>query len=79
MNDLSTDGKVAAEVAIPVVDAGTSPARASSVAGGVPSFQQVLDYQNYCDKLESVGFLNVRVGVNCVQMGLDLLGPAQKS
>ena len=79
MNHLSTDDKVATEVAIPVVDTGTGPARASSVADGVPSFQQFLDYQNYCDKLKSVGFLNVCVGVNHVQMGLDLLGPAQKS
>ena len=37
MNYFSTNEKVAAEVAIPAVDA--SPVLASSVAGSVPSFQ----------------------------------------
>ena len=37
MNHLSTDDKVAAEVAIPVVDADTGPD--SSVDGSTPIFQ----------------------------------------
>ena len=77
LNHLSTDKKAAAEVAIPVVDAGgTSPT--SSVTGSVPSFQEFLDYKLYCEELD-VGFLNVLVGVDCFQVGLDLLGPVQKS
>ena len=60
---------------IPVVDNGTTP---GSVTGSVPSFQQFLGYQSYVEENEFV-FLNVRVGVDCVKVGLDLLGPAQKS
>ena len=56
-----------------------STAPFSSVDGSVQSFQQYLDYQTYCDELESVGFLNVRVGVNSVQVGLNLLLPEHKS
>jgi predicted Fe-S protein YdhL (DUF1289 family) len=75
-NHLATDQKVAAEVEnIPVVDTGTTQ---GSTAGSVPSYAEFLEYKQYCEEM-SVGFLNVRVGVDRVQEGLDLLGPARKS
>ena len=72
-NHLSTDEKVAVKVVnIPVVDTGTTP---YSVAASIPSFQQFLDYQQYCEETD-FGFLNVRVEVECVKVGLNPLGPA---
>ena len=60
---------------IPVVDTGTTQ---GSTAGSVPSYAEYLEYKQYCEEM-SVSFLNVRVGVDRVQVELDLLGPAQKS
>ena len=60
---------------IPVVNTVTTT---GSISGSVPSFQQFLDYQSYVEENEFV-FLNVRVGFDSVKVGLDLLGPAQKS
>ena len=67
---------MAAEVEnIPVVDASTAQ---GSTAGSVPSYAEYLEYTQYCEEM-SVGFLNVRVRVDRVKVGLDLLSPAQKS
>ena len=56
-NHLATDGKVAAEVVnIPVVYTGTTP---GSVAGSIPSFQQFLDYQQYCDERDFVFLMSM--------------------
>ena len=75
LNHLSTDDK-AAETVISVVGAGSTSVISSQLGG---SFQDFLDWRSYRDELDGLGFLNVCVGVNCVRVGVNLLGPTQKS
>ena len=74
MNHHSTDDK--ATEAVISADTGSTSGITSQLGD---SFQDFLDWRSYGGELDGLGFLNVCVGVNHVQVGVDLLGPTQKS
>ena len=63
LNHLSTDGKTV-KVLISVDAMATD---VSSYAAGA-SFQDYVDWKQWRDEMDGLGFLNVRVGVNCVRV-----------